>query len=337
MKLLKKYNLTWGKILKIAGMAAGALIGLIFIVTLLDSFTNLPQTGMSGAKNLDYESVQSQSAMPESAEDLDEASLSLRNISPEESTGGGSDSEEYEVTEYEGLIETRRLEETCSTISGLKAKDYVIFENSNEYDKGCNYRFKVKKQNAEEILAIVESLDPKELSESIYTIKKQIEDFTSELEILERKKQSVEETLETAISAYDSITNVATQGQDAESLAKIIDSKIKIIERLTQERIKINAQIDRYGRLKSEQLDRLEYTYFHLSIRENKYIDLDDLKDSWQHTIKNFVLNINKIAQDITVNLVALILFLLQYAIYLLIVIIVAKYGWQLAKYIWKK
>src|SRR3989339_753836 len=133
----------------------------------------------------------------------------------------------------------------------LKPREDVIFENASEYEKNCNYSFKVKRDSVKEILSIIESLDPKELNENTYTIKRLIEDYTSELEILQKKLNSIEETLNNAINAY--------------------------------------------------------------------------------------VRDINKIAQDITINLAALLFLILEYIIYLFIVLIVVKYTWKLARNIWKK
>jgi chromosome segregation ATPase len=157
------------------------------------------------------------------------------------------------------------------------------------------------------------------------------------MEILNRKKASIESTLEDAIKSYDEISRVATQARDAQSLANIIDSKIRIIEKLSQERININEQLDRLGRQKAEQLDRLEYTYFHVYVYENKFMDAEMLKDSWKNEIKNFVAEINKIAQDSSIGLVALIFKIIQVALYLLIITITLKLGWKAAKIIWKK
>src|SRR3989339_566326 len=122
----------------------------------------------------------------------------------------------------------------------LKPREDVIFENASEYEKNCNYSFKVKRDSVKEILSIIESLDPKELNENTYTIK-------------------------------------------------------------------------RLNRSKAEQLDRLEYTYFRVYVFENKFIDREDLKDSWKTAIKSFVRDINKIAQDITINLAALLFLILEY------------------------
>jgi hypothetical protein len=106
---------------------------------------------------------------------------------------------------------------------------------------------------------------------------------------------------------------------------------------LTQERININAQLERLGRAKAEQLDRLDYTYFSVNVLENKFVDWQNLKDSWKMAIKSFVSDINKVMQDITINLIAFLFFAIQYVIYLFVVLIIVKYGWKLAKYIWKK
>ena len=222
-------------------------------------------------------------------------------------------------------------------MSALKAKSYVIFENSNQYDTGCRFYFKVEKKYQEEILGVIKALDPKTLTENTRTIKRMIDDYTQEEDILKKKKQTIEDTLNNAINSYDEISRVATQARDAESLAKIIDSKIRIIERLSQERINISVQLDRLSRAKAEQLDRLSYTYFNVSIYENKYVNVDDLKDSWKMAVKKFVRDVNKIFQDVSINLLAVILMIFQYALYILILIVTAKYGWKIAKNIWNR
>ena len=335
MNILEKFNIDKSKAFKVIGL----IIGGIVVLMIISSFVGLPittitdkaiqRTSPSYSGEVGYNEVASY--------DSAQLDLSTRSVTvpPENGSVSGNDAEEFEVTEYSSRIETRNLERTCAVITDLKPRADVIFERANEYSSGCNYTFKVENSSASEILAIVKDLDPKEISENTYTIKQRLEDYTSELEILEQKLESINDTLGTALSAYDDITSIATQTQDAESLAKIIDSKVNIIERLSQERIKVNSAIERLSRSKAQQLDRLNYTYFHINIYENKYIDGDNLSDSWKSAIKNFVSDINRIAQDITINLISLILLILQYALYILIVVLVAKYGWVIIKRIW--
>jgi hypothetical protein len=155
------------------------------------------------------------------------------------------------------------------------------------------------------------------------------------VEVLQKKRASIDATLASALNAYDEVTRLATNSQNADALAKIIDSRIGIIERLTQERININEQLDRLARAKADQLDRLDYTYFSVSVQENKYIDGESLKDSWKQTLRDFVTQVNKVIQDVTVNLILLLFFIVQWALYAAIVLVVVKYGWKFGKHIW--
>jgi hypothetical protein len=346
MEFLKKLNLKPILILKIVGLALIAIVLMALTFRLLgsslNSLINQKNPGRASEESVAYDMAQVADNKLAAYGTTNSAGLSIRNAVSAPSTiprpgTAGDQAEEFEVTEYHSLIKTRRLAKTCAVLAELKAKDYVIFENANQADKNCNYTFKVKNDRVEEILGIVKSLNPKELSQNTYTIKRLVDDYTGQLDILEKKKKTIDETLESAIKSYDEITTLATRTQDVASLAKIIDSKINIIERLTQERLNVSEQLDLLGRSKAEQLDRLEYTYFYLNIVENKYVDLTGLKDSWQAAIKEFIRDVNGVIQDITINLIALLFYIFQYALYLFILLVVAKYGWRLGKYIWNK
>ncbi len=344
MNYLKSVYSKNSNLFKIVGVAFLVIIVLSFLANMLfPFFTNFSANNnfltKEGAGSLGYDSygLQEESYVNSDSD----VGLSIRNVTtaPTPLAGyvSGNDAENFEVTDYNAFIETRILTSVCQSISSLKSRYDVIFENSNEYDSGCNYYFKAKKESVDEILAFVEDLHPRDLSENTYTIKKRIEDFTSQQEILERKQTTIEETLESAIFAYDEITEIARQSRNADALASIIDSKIRIIERLTNERINVAAQLDQLSRAKAEQLDRLEYTYFSVNVVENKFIDGQEIKDSWKWAVKDFVRKINIIFQDITVGLVSLVFIVFKYVIYLFILLLLAKYGWVTVKYIWKK
>ncbi len=338
-------NFDMKRILKIGGVALVALILIMLAVKLVGSTVGTyTKRGSVSVMQGSLGSSVSYGLGEKYSEDMaygvagGAPQLSVRNIAPIPPDSGGttgSDAEEYEVTDYRGTIETRNKEEACRTLFDLKARDYVIFENANTYDRGCNFTFKVARNRVEEIVAAVKALKPKEFVENTHTIKKQVEDFTSEIDILQKKQAVIEDTLNKAMSAYDEITALATQTRDAESLARIINSKVQTIERLTQERLNVSTQLDRLVRAKAEQIDKLEYTYFYLTVVESKFVDANNLKDSWKAAIKAFVRDVNMVAQDVSVNLVMLFLKVLQYLLYAFIILIIAKYAWQIAKRIW--
>ncbi|HEX9664885.1 MAG TPA: hypothetical protein VGA49_03635 [Patescibacteria group bacterium] len=347
MNFFEKYNLKPMQLVKFVGLA---LVGIILVLiafkligsTLTPILRNTKLSQAVGLQAPSFSGVADELASGQAGVSFGRdvaLDLSVRNIPIPTPTPGpaGDQAEAFEITEYNAQIETRQLAQTCLVITELKVRPDVIFENANEHDQGCNYTFKVEREITPEILAVIESLNPRDLSENTQTIKRLVDDFTSQIEILERKQATIEATLENAISAYDEITALATQVRDVESLARIIESKINIIERLTQERIYVSEQLDRLSRAKTEQLDRLEYTYFYVNVIENKYIDGEQLKDSWKAALRGFVRDINQIVQDISINLLTLLLLILQYVIYFFILLVVAKYGWKLTQYIWKK
>ena len=264
-------------------------------------------------------------------------SSAIAPMPPEMGQTVGDDAEEYEVTDYSATIESHDSARTCDQFMDLKAKDYVVFENSNAYDEGCSFTFKVERTHVQEVLTWIKGLDPQYLTENTRTIKKQIDDFTSEEDILKKKLVEIDDTLKDATNAYADVTRIATQSNDAASLAQIIQGRIQIIQQLTQERININDQLDRLARAKEESLDHLDYTYFYVSVWENPYIDTDQIKESWKQSMRDVVRVINGAIQGVTINLIALFFLVLQYALYALILLVIAKYGWEIAVRIWKK
>lgn len=369
MNFLKQFDPTPINIAKLATVLAAALVVLALAAQLLAP--NLPlslapgMNGMGGGSDSSYPSEMGISyssdyadggygyatAKPASSPmaygEAGMATLSSRNViainnispsmPPTPPYGGttGANAEEFEVTEYSASIETGNREETCGAIAELKAKTYVIFESSNSYDHGCSFSFKVEHASAPEVLAWLTSLDPKYLNENTYTIKRQLDDFTSEEDILKKKLVEIDSTLASAVAAYAEVTRLATQTRDAASLAQIIQSRIQIIQQLTQERLNVNEQLDRLSRAKANQLDHLEYTYFRVDVSENKYIDTRYLGESWKQALRDVVRVVNEAVQGMTVNLLALFFIVLQWSLYALILLVIVKYGWHIARRIW--
>lgn len=273
--------------------------------------------------------------------DAGDATLSYRNVMSESMppiTDGYTpgDGEAFEVKNYSASIETRDLQHVCTTIETLKARGDVIFENSNEYDQGCSYTFKVEKKSVEEIYALIQGLDPKHLSENVHTIKRQVDDYTSEIDIYKNQLTQLDTTLNEALASYENITALATRSGDTESLAKIIESKLNLIELLTNSRLNVQSQLDRIMRSKADALDQLTYTYFTVSVIEAKYVDGERIVDSWKESLRNLVWNINTLVQDITLGFVALVFAVLKYALYGILLLFVAKVGWKFVKGVWQ-
>ncbi len=253
MHFFKQFDPTPLNIAKLAAVLTAALVILALAAQLFAP--NLPlslapgMNGMAGGSDSSYPSEMGISyssdyadggygyatakivGAPTAYDEAGSVSLSARNVMsvpnsspsvpPSDPYRGatGAEAEEFEVTEYSATIETGDREETCGAFTDLKAKSYVIFENSNSYDHGCSFSFKVEEASVPEVLAWLKTLNPKYLNENTYTIKRQLDDYTSEEDILKKKLVEIDNTLTSATAAYAEVTRLATQTRDAASLS----------------------------------------------------------------------------------------------------------------------
>jgi len=339
---------------KVAGLAVLGLAGIYLAVNFLRTAPLIvPHTAPEYYKSSEYggnyassgeydtfaSALQTESPMETAAGGM-LGLFSARNAASLADDGGGTAgdaAENYETAEYRVNYESRDLEKTCAAVGGLKPRPEVIFENAVESDEYCRSTFKVQRAKAEEILGFLKGLGPKDVTENIYTIQERLEDYTGQIDILEKKLAVIDDTLNRANAAYDEVSGLATEQNDAETLSKVINNKINTIKQLTQERLNTAAQLEQLRRSKSLQADKLDYTYFNVYARDNSYFDWRDVKDSWQTAVKNAVGGLNRIVQSISVNLAVFLLEILQYAIYGAVLLIAAKYFWKAAKAIWKK
>jgi hypothetical protein len=267
--------------------------------------------------------------------------FSARNAStiypPRPGMSTGNSAEQYEVSDYSASIETTDLDDTCAGIAELKKKKEVIFESSTQSDTNCFYSFKVEHASVDLVLDTLKGMNPRDLSENTYTIKEQLEDFTSETDILKKKLEAIESTLTKALASYDEVARLAAQTNDAEALASIINSKVMTIERLTEARISVNQQLEYLARAKTQAADRLNYAFFSVSVYKNEYVDGKALGDSWKAAVQQFFNDANRAVQGITVLFVSLALWAAQYVLYFLLLVVIVKYGWKFTVAIWKK
>ena len=346
MEWLKKFDAQTILMFKFFALGLVALVGLYIVSNLF--MPGFGTTGLSedGVMSPRVSSAPSYGGYADGDMAYGEMQLSARNVAgtmpaimpvPEQGYVPGMDAEAFEVKQYDASIETRNLTQDCAVISRLKSRTDVIFETTNEYERGCNYTFKVEKDSANEILALIEGLDPKDLNESVYTIKQEVTDYTSEIEILEKKLASLDTTLSEALASYENISALATRTGDVESLAKIIDSKLNLIERLTNSRLETSGQLERIARAKAEALDRLAYTNFNVSIYENTYVDGEAIKDSWMYAIQRFIVDVNTLIQEMSIGFIALLLLIIKFTLYAIVLLFVLRFGWSFAKQVWNK
>ncbi len=316
---------------KLIGFAIAVLFVLWVGITLLSESTGLSLSNDSisgyapsvGINSVSYDKVR-----------YSEGAVLYPPVPPTGSVG--NDAEDFEVKDYSVGIETRDKGELCGVVYGLKQRTEVIFEQSRAYDTGCSYVFKVANKDAAEILTLLQSLDPKTLEEQSYTIKSEVTYYADEVAILEGKLASLDKTLAEAIASYESLSQLATEVGDVESLVKVIDSKLMMIERLTNARIEASNRLDAMSKAKAEALDKTTYTYFRVTVYESVFVDTESMLASWKAATQQFVRETNVLLQDITIGFISFLLLLVKFALYFVVLILVVRYGWRFARTLWR-
>lgn len=251
--------------------------------------------------------------------------------------GGAVDqqAENYEVKTVTVNYRTNKREETCAAVRALKSRKEVVFEFSDDGDESCNYRFKVIKEQEKEVTDLLRKLKPEYFSEQIETIQKSIVEVEDQLSILRKKLDSIESTIADAQKSYDELMALATRKENIDALAKLIDTKLNIINKLSDERTSINDQIQQYAKQRSELQEKLKYTSYNVVVTQDLYFDWKQIAQSWKEQTKMMIQNFNDVLQALSVGLVTFFIRAIQGVVYLAIAIGLLRLVWAMGKKIW--
>jgi len=329
-------NFDWS--LKSIGKVAGAIllgfVGLSLVAmlisfsirTVIEPLANNQYRGGYGGSNADSMMM----------EDASFATNKMGIIPPiPRDEGVDEHAEDFEVRDYSVNYRPTDKVEICDGIAALKTNAEIIFENANESESGCNYTFKVLREREGEILALLKKYDPKDVNINVYTIQRTIQDNESRVDILRQQLTEKEAALNEAQASYTELQVLATRQRDVENLTKLIDLKINTIDRLAQEKISLNQQLDQMASEQARQLERIKYTSFNVSIWEDKILNLREITDSWKQELQRTVSSINDVVQKLTIGLIPVILSVMLAVVYFLIAVIVLRGVWGMAKRIW--
>lgn len=318
----------------------GIALGVFVIVSYIafDIYDDRNRHGLNNMRHVGIESMEQDMLSNFASPSMQSSTYKKLSSTPrlaEDISTHWSDLESFEMTRYNASIEAKSHTKFCNTFHELKSRTEVVFTNSSFSRLNCNFSFKVEKNYIAEIVDIIEEMNPKEFSQNTHTIKQALTDIATEEVFLTAQLDSVTSTLAEAKESYDEISGVAIANGDSQSLTKIIDSKLSMIEKLTNQSITLSRQLQQISQRQQDSLDHLEYVYFQVNVYQNNFINKTEIVDSWKSSMRDMVRNMNTIAQDLSVNLFVFLLSIMKYLIYSFVVVFTVKYGWKAAKKIW--
>lgn len=322
------FDWSWRSVGKAVGIGLLGLISLMLVISLVGFALRTILEDPAGRN------VAVSGSAPEAAMLASDAKMALPPPAPDDEFVD-QNAEKFEVEDWYVSYRPSSKTKICDAVAALKADPEIIFTSANTGDYNCNYEFKVAKVKAETVLAQLRDLKPDELNRSVYTIQKTVEGMTDELTIQKNKLAEIEKTLQAAQRDYDELSQLAKEKQDIESLTKLIDLKLSSIEKLSQQRLEISEQITRLEKARAEQLEKLRYTNFHVSVQEDRFIDWKQIVDSWKQQVQQLVRDFNEILQSLSVGLVNFGLQAVRALIYLFLAVGLLRLTWGGVKKIW--
>lgn len=253
---------------------------------------------------------------------------------------GGIYAEEFEQTSYYAFFDTRLFNETCTAIASLKPLNYVLFDYASENDSYCSYEFRVEEAYAPTVADAIRALYPDDFSANTATVAQTIEGQESERAYLERRLESLESTRAEAEDAYESLLEKAvTKGSVAE-LTNVVNSRLHIIERLTQDIQTVEEQLERLDATQTDTLEETLYEHFSVQVQKRVLIDWETMKNDWHNSVRDVLINLNKVLMLLSLGLIEFLTQALVSVFFIAIIVLgmvaATKYMRIAIQYIWK-
>ncbi len=299
---------------------------------LLDYADEMIGGGLTDKFNIGFVGTQARSAKM-----MAPTSVSVYDVMPTQLTEHISkDAEDFETRSYSANYEERNISKVCNEIESLKPLEYVIFSNANKNDTYCNYTFKVEVEKEDEIITLIKSLNPKSFNASTFTLERIITNNNNEVEILEKKLKMLDSLLTSAQAKYASLRNTG----NATALVQAINNEINLIERITNQKLNVQSQIDRLTNSTGVQTERINYSQFNVSVSERKFINWSNIGEQWKFAFERFISGISEVIQDLTIGLVMFVLGLVKFIMFLSVgvvaIVATSKFLWSIVRKIWK-
>ncbi|MCD5384672.1 MAG: hypothetical protein LRZ97_02025 [Candidatus Pacebacteria bacterium] len=255
---------------------------------------------------------------------------------PYPSEPASKDAEDYETREYSASYEKSNIDKTCEKFEDLKPLEYVVFSNANKSDSYCSYTFKVEVDKEDEIILLIESLDPKSFDANTFTLERSITNNINEIEILKKKIKMLDSLLASAQTKYTALRNTGDTG----ALVQAINNEINLIERITNQKLTVQSRIDRLTNNTGVQTERIDYSQFNIFVAEKKFIDMRSIGESWRFAFERFVSSVSGSVQDLTMGLMMFVFTLVKFVLYLgigvMTLAVATRLLWKMVRKVWR-
>ena len=342
-------SLLQNKYVRFGLFGLGALVALIILAAILASLNSsrgstsyFPNQGVSEPSYggidvaIDEDFAMETPSMGQAAFKNETSEYYPEPIPPVPGDGYTSSLERYETSQYRISARTKQFEEICDAVTNLKSEDAIHFKNFDSSINTCHAQFFVEKDRADGVVSLFKNFSGVKIDHSTNSVTRHKENIESQSSIVRQQLLSVTNTLTEAEVAFNEIVEFARQNKDAETLSEAIRAKLQQIDYLTQRKISLTSQLNNYAQQAADLNERIDVVRFAVNINRSNPVYPNKKSQQWENAW-------NELSEHFTSTLIGLtamfgifLLYVVQYGIYLLVLIVATRLGWKFVKIIWK-
>ena len=244
--------------------------------------------------------------------------------------------ESYETTSYSVTARSNQFDTLCDALNNLKADNSIHFKSLNVSLNNCNAQFFVEEGKVDAVLAQFTSYGDVTIDRTTASVTRHKEQIESQASIVRAQLETVEATLTEAQTAYDEIIALARSERDAAALNRAIQNKLQQIDSLSNRKIALTSQLDSYAQQAADLEERLGVVEFYANFNRLTPTQVGQHEQQWSQAWKQLGNQFTMTLIGLTVTFGIFLLYIVQYGVYLLVLLVVARFGWKLLQRIWK-
>ncbi len=255
-------------------------------------------------------------------------------ISPPTTEPGGSYTrlQAYETTDYNISAELRSIEAACNQLELLRDEDNTQFRSLHRNDQSCRARFFVEENDAGQMLDFFRGIQGVSIVRDTRSVTSLREQTTSQLDSLKTQLERLERTIEEAEVGFDEAIAFARTENDAAALARAINQKTNTLNNLYQQELFLNNQIQDTARRSQDIDERIGLVGFSVQFTSLTRIDKNYHDRAWSQASEALEDRLIEFQTGVTLGLFVLLLWIIQIAIYGVLLGIIVYGLWKLFK-----
>jgi len=320
-------------IVKKAAWIIGALL-IVFILFWGTINMMSSSTGLSGNSiSLGDRAMQERAIAPANME-MGQGGL----IPPTVPTTGGytQNLEQYETTDYQVSGRVKAFELFCDNLETLKADDRYDFRTLQSSLNNCRATFFTEERYAADVLTQFQQNEGVQTSRMTESVTRHREQIQSRSNIIQQQLNSVTSTLIEAEQAYNEIAAFARAERDTETYSEAITEKLRQVDQLTQRKISLTSQLDALAQQAADLNERIGVVQISVNVSRSYTLNPDKVAREWEQAWELLTDTWTNFGIWLTVYLGIFLLFVAQWSLYVIILLVLARFGYKLARRIWK-